>query len=759
MSSQGKNTLISPEKGTKNRIRPPRSRATGGKEKQVVFYYLNNIINHPALMAKESEFLRWVENNAADLFGVNLEDMWHARGRGSCNRKRNGGNALTRDIIAINEELNSAISAARALGVPCNVTPISEDDGGTASAASDDIKDEEKLPRGIKTVRAFLAARDIADITAEGYDRFVDMIFSVFRIAPKFREVLRYMIYCETIPLMHALDRIIIESGRAKRMLDCRAYSAIMGAPLLAVEKAFQFDGELVRKGILEKESEWAHNGGRQFTGMMFISNLFKNVILSKPSSEAKMKKLVFGKAAAASLTRASFNYIAEEYDIVRDILGAALKKRVRGVNILVYGEPGTGKTELCKSIARDIGAQLYTLVDYSVNTDKDGRVSILSATQTLLNGEKDALVLFDEAEDAFTRNVFVKDRYSKLFFNRMLETNEAPVIWISNNIWEMDKAYIRRFKYLLEVRKPNQSAKEEIWKNVCAKRGVRLSGEKIAEYAKAYDIPPSFIDTAVEAAKLAGSNAAIERAVAALQKATKGFVPARERASEVKFAPELLNTDIDLGGLADRLAANGKPEFSLCLYGAPGTGKSAFARYLAEMMGLKVVQKRASDLLNCYIGETEKNIARAFAEARDTKSMLVFDEADSLLRSRNLAVRSWETTQVNEMLTQMESHPYPFVCTTNLMYDLDEASLRRFMFKVKYDFLKPPQVELAFKRFFGVEPVPPLRRLTHLTPGDFAVVKGKQKFLDVSDPDELVRMLELEQAAKGVKAEKMGFV
>jgi SpoVK/Ycf46/Vps4 family AAA+-type ATPase len=751
---------VSPEKKTRNRSRLRNSRTVGGKEKQVVFYYLNNIVNHPALMAKETEFLRWVENNSAELFGVNQEDMWHARGRGDCNRKRNGGNALTRDMIAINENINSVISAARAYGVPCNITPVVEEDSGPAPARSDDGGDEKKLPRGIGTVRALLAARDIADITAEGYDPFVDMIFSVFRIAPKFREVLRYMIYCETISLMHSFDRMMFESARygGKKTLDCRMYSAITGTPLPAVEKALHFEGELIRKGILEKESEFSPSG-RQFTGTMFISGLFRNVILSKPPTEAKIKKLVFGKAAAASLTRANFNYVAEEYDLVRDILGNAVKKRVRGVNILVYGEPGTGKTELCKSVARDIGAQLYTLVDNNINTDKDGRVAVLSVTQTLLNGEKDALVLFDEAEDAFTRNPFVKDKYSKLFFNRMLENNEIPVIWISNDIHWMDNAHIRRFAYMLEVRKPDQSAKEEIWKNVCAKRRVRLSGEKIAEYAKAYDIPPSFIDTAVEAAKLVGSNAAIERAVAALQKATKGFVPARERASEVKFAPELLNTDMDLGGLAERLAANGKPEFSLCLYGAPGTGKSAFARYLAEMMGLKVVQKRASDLLDCYIGETEKNIARAFAEARDTKSMLVFDEADSLLRSRNLAVRSWETTQVNEMLTQMECHPYPFVCPTNLMYGLDEASLRRFMFKVKYDFLKPPQVELAFKRFFGVEPIQPLRRLTHLTPGDFAVVKGKQKFLDVSDPAELVRMLELEQAAKGVQAEKMGFV
>jgi SpoVK/Ycf46/Vps4 family AAA+-type ATPase len=106
-----------------------------------------------------------------------------------------------------------------------------------------------------------------------------------------------------------------------------------------------------------------------------------------------------------------------------------------------------------------------------------------------------------------------------------------------------------------------------------------------------------------------------------------------------------------------------------------------------------------------------------------------------------------------------MESHPLPFICTTNLMRDLDEASLRRFTFKVKYNFLKSSQMELAFKKFFGINgDAASLAHLTHLTPGDFAVVRSKQSFLDVSDKGELVKMLEEEQRAKGIKAGRMGF-
>jgi SpoVK/Ycf46/Vps4 family AAA+-type ATPase len=180
-----------------------------------------------------------------------------------------------------------------------------------------------------------------------------------------------------------------------------------------------------------------------------------------------------------------------------------------------------------------------------------------------------------------------------------------------------------------------------------------------------------------------------------------------------------------------------------------PGSGKSAYARFLAEKLRMKVLYKRASDLFDCFVGETEQKIADAFTEARKKKMLLVFDEADSLLRDRRYSRYSWEITQVNEMLTQMEGHPLPFVCTTNLMGDLDQASLRRFTFKVKYDFLTRKQTETAFRHFFRMEPSVSLGSLTCLSPGDFAVVAKKAQICGIDDHNELVRMLRQEHDVK----------
>lgn len=166
----------------------------------------------------------------------------------------------------------------------------------------------------------------------------------------------------------------------------------------------------------------------------------------------------------------------------------------------------------------------------------------------------------------------------------------------------------------------------------------------------------------------------------------TLGIGPRMLEADARDFAPELVNCEHDLAVLTERLTRPGASrQWSLRLYGAPGIGKSQFARYLAMRLGMEVVQKRASDLLSCWLGDSEKRIAAAFREARTRRTMLVIDEADSLLSDRREARHSWEVSQVNEMLTWMEHHPLPFICTTNLMDRLDQASLRRFSLKLRF--------------------------------------------------------------------------
>src|SRR5690606_31926520 len=117
-----------------------------------------------------------------------------------------------------------------------------------------------------------------------------------------------------------------------------------------------------------------------------------------------------------------------------------------------------------------------------------------------------------------------------------------------------------------------------------------------------------------------------------------------------------------------------------------------------------------------------------AFRQAEQQGALLLIDEVDSFLQDRRKAQRSWEASMVNEMLTCMESFPGVFIASTNLIDGLDQAALRRFDLKVKFDFLRHEQAwELLCRHCARLGlPAPPvclqanMRKLDRLTPGDY---------------------------------------
>ena len=320
-----------------------------------------------------------------------------------------------------------------------------------------------------------------------------------------------------------------------------------------------------------------------------------------------------------------------------------------------------------------------------------------------------------------------------------------------------MDPAVLRRMMFALELRLPPPKVRARVWTRQLG-HGIEAGPEDAFSLAREFEAAPGVAAGATAAARLGGGDLdAVRRGVRSLSRVLSCEKP--PQGTPPRYEPALLRADTDPVGLADRLAGSGEQRFSLCLQGPPGTGKSAFVRYLAERLGLEIVQKRASDPMSPYVGETEHLIAAAFAEARDHGAFLVFDEADSLLSDRRFAERNWEVSQVNEMLAWMESHPAPFACTTNYGEHLDPATLRRFVFKVTLDYLAPEQVRAAFRGFFGLEPPAEATALAALTPGDFAVVRKKAEVLDsLREPEALTAMLRAECEAKPGRPRAIGF-
>ena len=211
------------------------------------------------------------------------------------------------------------------------------------------------------------------------------------------------------------------------------------------------------------------------------------------------------------------------------------------------------------------------------------------------------------------------------------------------------------------------------------------------------------------------------------------------------------------------------KPVSSLCFYGLPGTGKTALAEHIAATLGRPLIARRASDLISKWLGESEKNLAAMFAEARAEQAVLLLDEADTYLRSREHAERSWEVSQVNELLQQMERFDGIFICATNLFDQIDAAALRRFAFKIAFKALLPEQRIKLFvqEALNGVEDALDLAlrnrllQLDNLAPGHFAVVKRQAALLgDVLPPSHFLLELESECRLKpGASKQTMGFL
>ena len=518
----------------------------------------------------------------------------------------------------------------------------------------------------------------------------------------------------------------------------------------------------LVRSGLLSIDGN----------GDIEIMERLKRLVYSAGAGR-EARRLLFDVSPRGELDWSDFEHIGEHRDHVESLIRGALAANTRGVNVMVYGPPGTGKTQFCRTLASRLGVTLYAIGEgeWDFEPNRIERLGELKLAQRLFGKTSDTVLLFDEMEDLLSWDnppfVFAWGSRgerrgsggSKVFMNRLLETNAVPTLWTTNSADRTSPVLLRRMMYAIELRQPSLRVRTRVWARQLACHGIESSDEEARALARDYDVSPGVVAGATAAARLIEGDGlgAVRRGVHGLSKLLHGERPPQRAPAE--FEPGLISCDIDPMDLSERFASLGRQRVSLCLSGPPGTGKSAFVRHLAERAALEVSHKRASDLLSMWVGGTEAAIAEAFAEAREGRLFLVFDEAESLLSDRRNAVRSWELSQVNEMLTWMESHPLPFACTTNYAERLDPATLRRFDFKAALDYLSREQASTAFRLFFKLDPPTGLRKVSGVTPGDFALVRRKAKLLGkLGDANALVSMLYRECAMKPDRPAPIGF-
>jgi len=536
------------------------------------------------------------------------------------------------------------------------------------------------------------------------------------------------------------------------------------------IRRALADYGALCSAGIVRLD-----HAESDLAGMLDLIPGLDASLLGETADGKTLFQNYFVPAMPAALTPEDFPHLQEDFVLLRDVLATALWLNHSGINILLYGETGTGKTEFAKMLAAELGAHLMTISHENENSDLEEihlRLRSYLLSQKVLAHKAKSMILFDEVEDVFPEIMpaLLGRPHSgtfKAWTNEVLESNPRPALWVCNNVSHIDPAFRRRFSYALHFRTPPRSIRRSILvKHLGSVLTVSL--EWIDRMAGNNSLTPAMIKQACKVAELSGKEepAALERLMERVfqrsfevQGQRAEFKPSGQ-STGTRYSLDFLNPSQDLAELIQGLKQ--KPSGRVCLYGPPGSGKSAFAHYVAEQVDKPLVQKHASDLLDCWVGATEKRIAEMFRDATEEGAVLLLDEADSFLQDRRGAHHSWEVTQVNELLTQMETFEGLFICSTNLMDSLDHAVLRRFDLKIRFDYLKPEQAWKMFLqaldgmdcRMEDSRLVAALQqwlsRLTNLTPGDFATVIRQVCVLGRRyDAEQLLAALEEECLAK----------
>lgn len=549
-----------------------------------------------------------------------------------------------------------------------------------------------------------------------------------------------------------------------------RILVSVLGIERKEIDVVFATDAKLARSSLLTIDKKANRFLSRKLD---LLSNAFCENLLSQDEDVEILVRDIIKPCAKSELRVKDYKHIELDVELLLLHLQKSLISKQKGVNILLYGVAGTGKTELCKVVAHKLGANLYE-VSYTNQEDEaiDGkeRLKAYKTAQCLLSKQKTVL-MYDEAEDIFesSRSFFAppQRQRDKAWINRMLENNEIPTIWVTNNIDSVDNAIIRRFDMSIALPIPPKKTRKEIMKKYS---GGLLDTPTLEKLADNEHISPAVIATATKVLQGLEKHKTQEAFTHLLNNTLKAqgyheIAVSTTLMLPSNYNPSYVNASADLEQLAHGIQETKNAR--ICLYGPAGTGKSAFGKYIAQSIERPCIIKKGSDLLSKWVGGAEKNIANAFQEAKEEKAVLIFDEVDSFLSDREGASNSWEITQVNEMLVQMESFEGVFIATTNLMQNLDKASLRRFDLKLEFGYLQSKQaweIFCSYAKTLGLtKPLAMLEKeveqLRYLTPGDFAAIVRQNRFRPLKNAHDLIERLKEEIAVKRVEGAKMGFL
>lgn len=503
------------------------------------------------------------------------------------------------------------------------------------------------------------------------------------------------------------------------------------------IVRALSPAGKLIATGLISDRSNDYEPGEA-------IRDLFDERI-----TLGEFEALNFSTAADKAFAPESFDFPRIDRDIIVALLSADTP-----TNILFYGKPGTGKTELARSLVQASGRRALIVANKKDDEDRERIQKLRFSTYFSEN----AVLIVDEADEilntrAWSHTGFDDSAFTKSQLNDFLDQSKAKIIWITNETGSIHESTLRRFAYRKKFEKLSRAQRARALEVIVGKYAAEalLSGEVRAQLLAEEQITPGILDITLRSAKTVSERGAAEFN-AVVKTLISNHLTGRDGGSNKMGA---IDESYDIAALNTggnhALLLHAARQFyaepvrrgkgmNALLHGAPGSGKTEFVKYIASTIGRDILFKRGSDLLDMYVGQTEKLIAAAFGEAQAREAILLIDEADTFFVSRERAERNWEISHTNEFLNQMENHSCLVFCCTNFIAHLDRASLRRFHFKLEFLPLDYRKAAVLFRSYFGefIETPPDgaeiegaLQRISNLTPGDFRAVRQRLQFCE----------------------------
>jgi transitional endoplasmic reticulum ATPase len=599
-------------------------------------------------------------------------------------------------------------------------------------------------------------------IAESEYLKRSDELKRTFGLTEKESEILTFLYLLKIDDDVNSVFNLDLHMDDIKK--SARLYSIFFKISPMEFQKILSKSSTLVRTGIIKKNRR----------DELDISEL----VLSYLAGVANLDLMdnFIKKADLSDALEVHEHNIAKER--LEDVLG--LLSSDHGLNLLLHGSPGTGKSEFAKSLGKELKKDVYFInqKDNDEEEDLGFRKTSLIAAINMLDPNK-SIIVVDECDEIinngehlfFGMSLKKEGDDSKAWLNDLLETNRQKTIWISNRVSSIDPSTKRRFSYSLEFLDLGYQQRLNVWRTQArVKEANFLSKGEIENFARKFKVNAGGISLALK--DVSGMRQLKTKAekISKLENILtqhQSFVFGETKLNPLQesYSLEAINSDAKLElvlGTTQKFleyAKNGGTQeianMNFLLHGPSGTGKTEFAKFLAQTLGKELLVKRMSDLQSMYVGQTEKLISRAFKEAESSSSILFLDEADSLFINRAGATRSWEVSQTNELLCQMENFRGILICATNHQTNMDVAVMRRFNHKIKFDYLTPAGKELLAVKVLGVNLSDSekmiLSRIPCLTPGDFKVVRQKNFFNKEVSVSELLVQLEAESSYKRV--------